>query len=58
MTKEKKVIDLIINESKKLQDVLNNELLDKFIKLHNIPKERSKFFAKQEIVEFKKGFPF
>jgi len=55
MTKEKKVIDLIINESKKLQDVLNNELLDKFIKLHNIPKERSKFFAKQEIVA-KRGY--
>lgn len=55
MTKDEQVVDLIINESKKLQDVLNNELLDKFIKLHNIPKDRSKFYAKQEIVA-KRGY--
>jgi len=55
VNKDEKIVDLIINESKKLQDILNNELLDKFIKLHNIPKDRSKFFAKQEIVA-KRGY--
>jgi len=53
--KEEQIVDLIIKESKKLQDVLNNELLDEFIKLHNIPKDKSKFFAKQEIVA-KRGY--
>lgn len=55
MKKDDDVIDLIIRESKKLQDVLNNELLDKFIKLHNIPKDKSQFFSKQEIVA-KRGY--
>lgn len=55
MNKDNQIVDLIIRESKKLQDVLNNDLLDKFIKLHNIPKEKSKFNAKQEIVA-KRGY--
>lgn len=55
MNKDDKIVDLIISESKKLQDVLNNDLLNKFVELHNIPKDRSKFFAKQEIVA-KRGY--
>ena len=50
MNKEEKTIQLILEESRKIQDVLNNNLLDKFIKLHNIPKEYNQFYAKQEIV--------
>lgn len=55
MKKDDDIVNLIISESKKLQDVLNNDLLDKFIKLHNIPKDKSKFFSKQEIVA-KRGY--
>jgi hypothetical protein len=50
METDTKTIDLILKKSKEIQDVLNNVLLDKFIKLHNIPKEYSKFHAKQEII--------
>jgi len=50
MTKEDKTIQLILDESKKIQDVLNNDLLNRFAEMHNIPKEYNKFYAKQEIV--------
>jgi len=49
------IVNLIISESKKLQDVLNNDLLARFIELHNIPKDKSQFFSKQEIVA-KRGY--
>lgn len=50
MENDSKIIDIILAESKKLQDVLNNHFLKEFAKLHNIPEEYSKFYAKQEIV--------
>jgi len=48
--KESETIELILNESKKLQKVLNDDLLIKFAKLHNINQENSRFSLKQEIV--------
>jgi hypothetical protein len=55
MNKDDNIVKLIIDESKKLQDVLNEKLLSKFIELHNIPKDRSEFYSKQEIVA-KRGY--
>ena len=39
---EDKVVDLVLNVSKEVQDFLNNELLPIFVKLHNINPEFSK----------------
>lgn len=50
MTKEDYTIQLILDESKKIQDVLNNDLLNEFAKLHNIPSDYNRFYAKQEII--------
>lgn len=43
-------IELILKESKKLQNVLNKDLLKKFADLHNINQSNSRFGLKQEIV--------
>lgn len=48
--KDLETTDLILKESKKLQNVINNELLVKFAELHNIKKEYSKLHSKQEII--------
>jgi len=40
----------ILKESKKLQEILNTDLLDKFIELHHIPKDHSRLGAKQELI--------
>ena len=44
------VNETILKESKRLQTVLNQDLLDKFIELHNIPKKHSRLEAKQELI--------
>jgi len=53
--KDEQIIHLILSESEKLQKVLNETLLDKFIQLHNIPKDKNMFHAKQEIIA-KRGY--
>lgn len=50
MNKDDKTVNTILEESKKIQNILNDTLLDKFIKLHNIPKKYSQFYSKQEII--------
>lgn len=52
---EKESIDIILEKSKVIQDVLNNELITQFAKLHNIPDNYNKFYMKQEIVA-KRGY--
>ncbi|MCK5018747.1 MAG: hypothetical protein KAS32_16920, partial [Candidatus Peribacteraceae bacterium] len=54
-TKDDAIIKLILDESKKLQDVLNFSFLTKFAEMHNINPDNNKFFAKQEVVA-KRGY--
>lgn len=53
--KEKQIVSLILDESKKIQDVLNNHFLTEFAKLHNIKPQYNGFYAKQEVIA-KKGY--
>ena len=58
MTKAKsddEIVDIILNESKKIQDILNFTFLTKFAEAHNINPDNNKFFAKQEVVA-KRGY--
>jgi DNA polymerase elongation subunit (family B) len=47
--------EMILNESRKLEDILNNDLLKRFAKLHNIKDKYNLFNLKQEVVA-KKGY--
>lgn len=42
--------EIIVRESKIIQDIFNNELLLNFNDLHNIPHEHNKLSAKQELI--------
>ena len=55
-TKEE-IVEIILTESKKLQNVINNELLVDFAKLHNIDPKHNFFNAKQELVASRAYFP-
>ena len=57
MNQEKDVIKLIKEESEKLEDILNNNLLLEFAKIHNIDPKNSIFKLKQELI-CKKGYFF
>lgn len=48
-------IELILNESRIIENVCNENFLEKFAELHNIPKEFNKFSVKQEVIA-QKGY--
>jgi DNA polymerase elongation subunit (family B) len=54
---QQKIVKQIIEESKKIEMILNGELLGKFGELHNVSLENNKLFLKQEIVA-KRGYFF
>ena len=54
---QQKIIELIIEESRKIENILNGELLGKFGELHNVSPENNKLFLKQEIVA-RRGYFF
>lgn len=53
---EEDIVNIILEESGVLEDVLNEDLLIRFGKLHNIPPEQNLFKLKQELVARKSYF--
>ena len=53
---EEDIVKIILKESNILEDVLNEDLLIKFGKLHNIPPEQNLFKLKQELIARKSYF--
>lgn len=51
------IIQLVLDESKKLQTIINEELLTEFSRLHNISLNHNYFDAKQEVVASRAYFP-
>lgn len=51
------ITQIVLEESKKLQKVINEELLPEFAKLHNISLDHNYFDAKQEVVASRAYFP-
>ena len=51
------ISQMVLDESQKLQTIINENLLYKFAKLHNISSEYNHFFAKQEMVASRAYFP-
>jgi len=49
MTNEE-ITELILTESRRLEDLLNDDLLKRFATLHNVPDEHNRFILKQEVV--------
>ncbi len=50
MKTEEEIVNLVLDECKQLDDVLNNIILKKFAEIHNIEPEQSLFQLKQEVV--------
>jgi len=53
---EEEIVEIILRESKKIQDVLNNGFLNKFVKLHGVNSKYNFLKLKQEMVAKKAYF--
>ena len=47
---EQEIVDIVLQECKELDSILNNVILKKFAEIHNIKPEHSMFQLKQEVV--------
>lgn len=54
---KEEIVKVILGESHKLENVINNDFLKGFIKLHNIPPEHNFLNIKQEILASRAYFP-
>lgn len=57
MENREKIISITLQECKKIQNIINNDLLRKFAELHNVDQRYNFFHAKQELVADRAYFP-